>query len=38
MTDPMLPHERLPYSPITERPALTLPGGAEKSQKHVKSE
>ena len=28
MTDPMRPHERLPYSPITERPALTLPGGA----------
>ena len=28
MTDPMRPHERLPYSPITERPRLTLPGGA----------
>ena len=28
MTEPMLPHERLPYSPITERAPLTLPGGA----------
>jgi peptidoglycan/xylan/chitin deacetylase (PgdA/CDA1 family) len=28
MTDPMQPHERLPYSPITERPPLTLPDGA----------
>ena len=28
MTDPMRPHERLPYSPITERPPLKLPGGA----------
>jgi peptidoglycan/xylan/chitin deacetylase (PgdA/CDA1 family) len=28
MTDPMRPHERLPYSPIIERPPLKLPGGA----------
>jgi peptidoglycan/xylan/chitin deacetylase (PgdA/CDA1 family) len=28
MSDPMLPHERLPYSPIVERPPLKLPGGA----------
>ena len=28
MTEPMRPHERLPYSPITERPPLTLPDGA----------
>jgi len=24
----MLPHDRIPYSPITARPTLTLPGGA----------
>jgi len=28
MTDSMRPHERLPDAPITERPPLTLPGGA----------
>jgi len=28
MSDPMLPHERLPYSPIVERPPLKLPGEA----------
>ncbi len=27
-TPPMLPHERIAYSPITERPALKLPDGA----------
>ena len=29
MTEPMRPHERLPYSPITGRPPLALPGGAK---------
>lgn len=28
MTEPMRPNERLPYSPINERPPLQLPGGA----------
>ena len=28
MTEPMRPRERLPYSPITERPPLKLPGKA----------
>ena len=28
MTGPMLPHERLPYSPINDRPPLKLPGDA----------
>jgi len=28
MTEPMRPHERLPYSPITERKPLKLPGDA----------
>lgn len=28
MTEPMRPHERLVYSPITERPPLKLPGDA----------
>jgi allantoinase len=28
MSDPMLPHERLPYSPMAGRPPLKLPGGA----------
>jgi allantoinase len=28
MTEPMRPHERLPYSPIAERPPLKLPGNA----------